>query len=207
MSLLRVAVLAALIPLAACSKQETPGKADTKASKPVEQPAQLLGPIPMEYEEPVVGGAKMAAGNSILANLRSSKDHTILVSAVEAAGLDEVLQGGDPVTFFAPTNGAFERMPGGYRTLLQPEQRDKLVRLLTYHLVPGRLDSEAMASRVMQGNGTASIETVEGSKLTATVGNGAALLVDGKGTTARISVPNVLHSNGVVYVVENVLSP
>ncbi len=164
-----------------------------------------LGPVPMAYEEPVVGGAKMVVGRDIMANLSNSKDHTILVSAIEAAGMDDILRGAGPLTVFAPTDAAFKRMDGGYQELMRPENQDQLVRLLSYHVVPEKLDDLTLANRVMAGNNTASLKTVEGTPLKATVGDGAAMIVDAKGGFARINVANVLQSNGVVHVIDKVL--
>ncbi len=204
---LRAIVLTAVVALAACSREEAPPPSAPEQAAPVVETAPMLGPVPMEYEEPVVGGATMAAGNDMLSNLRKSSDHTILVSAIESTGFDKVIQESGTLTFFAPTNGAFERMPGGYQELMKPEQNERLLRVLSYHVLPGRLDAEAMGARVLAGNGTATLETVEGGSLKATVGGGAAMVIDASGATARISVPNVVNSNGVVYVIETVLTP
>lgn len=208
MSQLRLAALATIILLAACSRQpENSAAAPAKAPAAAAPEAPELGPVPMAYEEPVVGGARMAAGNDMLGNLRKSSDHTILVSAIESTGLDKVIQESGALTLFAPTNGAFERIPGGYEELLKPEQREQLLRVLSYHMLPASVDADTMAARVMAGNGSATLETVEGGTLKATVGNGAAMLIDANGGSARISVPNVLANNGVVYIIETVLTP
>jgi len=161
----------------------------------------------MPYEEPTVGGARMAMGENIMANLAKSKDHTILVQALKAAGLDQELAGEGPLTVFAPTNAAFEGMPGGYKALLEPASRDRLVTILSYHIAPQKLDDVTLANMVMAGRGTASFATVEGHPLKATVGNGGAMIVDTKGGVARITVPNVLQGNGVLQVVDKVLIP
>jgi uncharacterized surface protein with fasciclin (FAS1) repeats len=204
---IRAVVLTALVALAACSSEEAAAPEPQEQATPVVEPGPLEGPIPMAYEEPVVGGAKMAAGNDMLGNLRKSSDHTILVSAIESTGLDKVIQESGKLTLFAPTNGAFDRIPGGYEDLMKPEQRERLLRVLSYHMLPTRIDAEAMSARVLAGNGSATLETVEGGSLKATVGNGAAMIVDANGNSADISVPNVLNSNGVVYVIETVLTP
>lgn len=204
---IRAFVLTALVALAACSTEEASVPEPQDQAKPVVEARPELGPVPMEYEEPVVGGAKMAAGSDMLSNLRKSSEHTILVSAIESTGLDKVIQESGKLTLFAPTNGAFERFPGGYEDLMKPEQRERLLQILSYHMLPIRIDADAMASRVMEGNGSAMLETVEGSSLKATVGNGAAMVVDAKGNSADISVPNVVNSNGVFYVIETVLTP
>ncbi len=206
---IRAFALTALVALSACSSEEAPVpetevQAQTKPA--VEQPPEMM-PIPMAYEEPVVGGARMSAGSDMLSNLRKSSDHTILVSAIEASGLDKVIEESGKLTLFAPTNGAFERIPGGYQELMKPEQRERLLRVLSYHMLPARIDADAMSARVLAGNGSATLETVEGGSLKATVGNGAAMVVDANGSSADISVANVVNSNGVVYVIETVLMP
>jgi uncharacterized surface protein with fasciclin (FAS1) repeats len=192
--------------LAACAADpDTPQQPVTQEVAVESAASEEMKPVPMAYEEPVVGGAKMAVGRDIMANLSNSKEHTILVLAFKAAGMDEVLQGPGPLTVFAPTNAAFERIPGGYQQLLQPGNGDQLVRLLSYHIVPEKLDDMTLANRVMAGNGTALLTTVEGTPLKATVGDGAAIIVDARDGAARITVPNVLQSNGVVQVIDKVL--
>lgn len=198
-----------LILLAACSREPEP---EPVAVQPVtETPAVAkpieMKPVPMAYEEPIVGGARMSAGKDILTNLGNSKDHTILVAAIKSAGLEEILRGSGPFTLFAPNDGAFRRMAGGYEELMKPENRERLISVLTYHLVPARLDADTLAQRVMAGNGSAQLETVEGGNLKVTVGDGSALLVDTKGTVAKLTTPNVLQSNGVVQVIDTVLMP
>ncbi|MES2859562.1 MAG: fasciclin domain-containing protein [Pseudomonadota bacterium] len=205
-----VALLSVAATALACSRAPAPVEPAAQPAKPAATtPAavQITGPIPMPYEEPMVGGAKMAMGEDIMANLVKSKDHTILVQALKAAGLDQELAGEGPLTLFAPTNAAFEAMPGGYKSLLQPASRDRLVTILSYHIAPQKLDDVTLANMVMAGRGSASFATVEGHPLKATVGNGGAMIVDTKGGIARITVPNVLQGNGVLQVVDKVLVP
>lgn len=204
---IRAAVLTAVVALAACSSEEAPAPAPQEQAAPVAAPGAVTEPTPMAYEEPVVGGATMSAGDDMLSNLRKSSDHTILVKALESSGLDKVIKESGTLTLFAPTNGAFDRLPGGYEELMKPEQRERLLQVLSYHVLPTRIDAEAMSARVLAGNGSATLETVEGGSLKATVGNGSAMIVDANGNSADISVPNVLNSNGVVYVIETVLTP
>lgn len=204
-----IALLSVISTLLACSR--TPETAPT-TPEPVspavsKAPVAELGPVPMPYEEPTVGGARMASGENIMTNLVKSTDHTIFVSALKAAGLDEVLAGPGPLTVFAPTNSAFERIPGGYKALLQADAHDRLVAILTYHIVPQKLDDVTLANLVIAGKGSTSFATVEGHPLKATVGNGSAMIVDSSGGAARITVPNVLQGNGVVQVVDKVLIP
>lgn len=193
--------------LVGCERSATGTHAPPTATKPAKPVPQITGPIPMPYVEPVVGGAKMLLSQDILSNLRRSADHTLFIKAVDTAGLDDIFRGGNSLTVFAPTNRAFQQMPGGLDPLLKPDQRDKLIALLSYHIVAGKLDADAMAQRVMAGNGRAELETAQGGKLVATVGNGAALIQDAKGASARITTPDVRQSNGVVYVVDTVLRP
>ena len=206
-----VALLSVVATVLACSRAPEPVTPAPQPAKPAASNApdagQITGPIPMPYEEPTVGGARMAMGEDIMKNLVKSKDHTIFVSALKAAGLDEVLAGPGPLTVFAPTNAAFESMPGGYKSLLQADAQDRLVAILSYHIAPQKLDDVTLANMVMAGKGTASFATVEGHPLKATVGNGGAMIVDTKGGVSRITVPNVLQGNGVVQVVDKVLIP
>lgn len=209
MSIPRLALAAALtIALAACDRSapEAPAKPAARPAKSHAAPL-ITGPTPVPYVEPMVGGAKMLLGQDILSNLRKSADHTMFIKAVDTAGLEDIFRGKDMLTVFAPTNKAFQQMPGGLDALLKPEQRDKLIALVSYHIVPGKLDADAMAQRVMAGNGKASLPTAQGGSLVATVGNGAALIQDGKGASARITTPDVRQSNGVVYVIDTVLRP
>ena len=211
MNLIRTAALLSIVAsVLACSRAPDPAPTMPQPADPVASAgagAKDLAPVPMPYEEPTVGGAQMTIGDSIMTNLVKSTDHTIFVTALKAAGLDEVLAGPGPLTVFAPTNAAFERIPGGYKALLQADAHDRLVAILTYHIVPKKLDDVTLANLVMAGGGSASFATVEGHSLKATVGNGAAMIVDSKGGSARITVPNVLQGNGVVQVVDKVLMP
>ncbi len=206
-----VALLSVVATLLACSRAPDPVTPVTQPANPAAGNApeveMITGPIPPPYEEPMVGGALMAMGENIMANLVKSKDHTIFVTALKAAGLDEVLAGPGPLTVFAPTNTAFERMPGGYKALLQPSAQDRLVAILSYHIAPQKLDDMTLANMVMAGNGSASFATVEGHPLKATVGNGGAMIVDTNGGVSRITVPNVLQGNGVLQIVDKVLIP
>lgn len=205
-----VAICVILSVLGACNANDDTTDKPTSAPAPAkaEAPQQLTGPVPMPYEEPVVGGAVMAAGKDLMANIARSQDHTILLRTLGATGLDEVLRGPGPFTLFAPTNAAFERMPAGsLEDLMKPENRDELTDLLSYHLVPGRLDADALEDLLLKGNGSTVLNTVEGSPLKAIVGDGKARMVDARGNLAEVSVANVLQSNGVMHVVNSVLMP
>ena len=157
----------------------------------------------------MVGGQPMLPSRTIVDNAVNSADHTTLVAAVKAAGLVDTLEGPGPFTVFAPVNGAFAALPPGtVETLLKPENRAKLTGILTYHVVPGRLDSAALREQVAAGGGMASLKTVNGQTLTVKA-NGPSNLVleDGRGGIATISTYDVYQSNGVIHVIDDVLLP
>ena len=158
--------------------------------------------------DPMVGGAAMYPSKNIIQNAVNSKDHTTLVAAVKAGGLVDTLEGKGPFTVFAPTNEAFAALPAGtVDTLLKPENKKTLDKILTYHVVPGRLDSKALDQDIEKGGGKAELTTVEGGKLTVT-GSGKNLMVmDEKGNTAKVTIADVMQSNGVILVVDKVLMP
>jgi uncharacterized surface protein with fasciclin (FAS1) repeats len=157
---------------------------------------------------PMVGGAAMYATKNIIENAINSKDHTTLVAAVKAGGLVNTLEGSGPFTVFAPTNEAFAALPPGtVETLLKPENKATLDKILTYHVVPGRLDSKALGQQIMSGGGKAVLKTVEGDTLTVT-GSGRNLTVtDDKGNMAKVTIADVYQSNGVIFVINKVLMP
>ncbi|GAB3175707.1 fasciclin domain-containing protein [Telluribacter humicola] len=155
-----------------------------------------------------VGGAEMYPNKTIVENALNSKDHTTLVAAVKAAGLVETLQGAGPFTVFAPTNDAFGKLPAGtVETLVKPENKGTLTTILTYHVVPGRMDSEAIAEAIKQGNGKATFKTVEGGTLTAMMKGKKLVLTDEKGGTSTVTIKDVYQSNGVIHVVDTVVMP
>lgn len=158
--------------------------------------------------DPMVGGAAMYDTKNIVQNAMNSKDHTTLVAAVKAAGLVSTLEGPGPFTVFAPTNAAFDALPQGtVATLLKPENKPELTKILTYHVVPGRLDTHALDKEIKAGGGKAMLKTVDGEMLTVR-GSGKALTVtDEKGDTAKVTIPNVYQSNGVIMVIDKVLLP
>ena len=162
-----------------------------------------------KMEKPVeVGGAPMYDTRNIVQNAVNSKDHTTLVAAVKAAGLVETLEGPGPFTVFAPTNEAFDMLPGGtVESLLKPENKDKLTAILTYHVVPGRLNSKELARLIKEGNGTAELKTVAGGKLWIMMKGTDIVLKDENGGTATVTIKNVNQSNGVIHVVDHVLLP
>jgi uncharacterized surface protein with fasciclin (FAS1) repeats len=168
----------------------------------------LLLAAPAFAADPMVGGAAMHANKNIVENAMNSKDHTTLVAAVKAGGLVDTLEGKGPFTVFAPTNEAFAALPAGtVDNLLKPENKKDLDKILTYHVVPGRLDSEVLDRDIKKGDGKAKLKTVQGDELTVT-GSGKDLMVtDDKGNTAKVTIADVYQSNGVIQVVDKVLMP
>ena len=159
-------------------------------------------------KDPMVGGAKMYANRDIVDNAVNSKDHTTLVAAVKAAGLVDTLKGPGPFTVFAPTNDAFAKLPAGtVDTLLKPENLDKLKSVLTYHVVAGRISASDLKKMIKDGNGTATMKTVQGEPLWATMQDNMIVVKDQKGNMAHISISNVYQSNGVIHVIDTVLMP
>ena len=155
-----------------------------------------------------VGGAPMYASKDIIDNAVNSKDHTTLVAAVKAAGLVETLKGPGPFTVFAPTNAAFAALPAGtVDTLLKPESKPTLTKVLTYHVVSGKMDAAALMAAVKAGNGKAMLKTVSGGTLTATSNGSAVMVMDETGGTANVAIADVIQSNGVIHVVDKVLLP
>ena len=154
----------------------------------------------------MVGGAAMYPSKDIVANAMNSKDHTTLVAAVKAAGLVETLQSKGPFTVFAPKNEAFEKLPAGtVDSLLKPENKDTLKKVLTYHVVSGRLDAQELMARAKKNDGKAELTTLNGDKLWVMASASTLTLRDGKGMTANITVPDVYQSNGVIHVIDTVV--
>jgi uncharacterized surface protein with fasciclin (FAS1) repeats len=157
----------------------------------------------------MVGGEAMYPKKDIVSNAVESADHTTLVAAVKAAGLVSTLQGEGPFTVFAPVNDAFENLPAGtVESLLKPEAKGKLTAVLTYHVLAGTYDFDALAKAIKKGNGMASLKTVQGEKLTFMMNGKHNIQVkDAKGNVANISVYDVYQSNGVIQVIDKVLLP
>ena len=156
----------------------------------------------------MVGGASMLPSKDIIDNAVNSKDHTTLVAAVKAAGLVETLKGPGPFTVFAPTNMAFEALPAGtVDTLLKPENKPMLTKVLTYHVVAGKFDAAAIAKMIADGKGMAQLKTVEGGTLTVKAQGKNVMVMDEKGGTAQVTIADVVQSNGVIHVVDKVLMP
>ena len=159
-------------------------------------------------KNPMVGGAAMYPTKDIIDNAVNSADHTTLVAAVKAAGLVGTLKGAGPFTVFAPTNEAFGKLPAGtVETLVKPENKDMLTKILTYHVVSGRISAMDLKKQIKAGHGKAELTTVQGEKLTAMMNGSSIMIHDAKGGMATISISNVFQSNGVIHVVDSVLMP
>ena len=159
-------------------------------------------------KNPVVGGQPMYPTKDIIDNAVNSADHTTLVAAVKAAGLVDTLKGAGPFTVFAPTNEAFAKLPAGtVENLLKPENKDTLTKILTYHVVAGRLSATDLRKQIKAGNGQAELKTVSGGTLTVMMQGKNIVLKDEKGGMSTITIPNVFQSNGVIHVVDMVVLP
>jgi uncharacterized surface protein with fasciclin (FAS1) repeats len=162
----------------------------------------------MKDGNPMVGGAAMYKTKDIVDNAVNSSDHTTLVAAVNAAGLAPTLKGKGPFTVFAPTNEAFDKLPAGtVSTLVMPENKAMLTKILKYHVVAGNMDSKAIMKAIKKGKGKAVLTTVEGGTLTAMMDGNTLTLTDEKGGMSRVTIADVRQSNGVIHVVDTVLMP
>jgi uncharacterized surface protein with fasciclin (FAS1) repeats len=163
--------------------------------------ATIVAPVSAQEKTVMVGGAAMFPSKNIIQNAVNSKDHTTLVAAVKAAGLVSTLEGKGPFTVFAPTNAAFGKLPAGtVDTLVKPENKATLTKILTYHVVPGKLE----ASDLSDGK---KLKTVEGGELTVKKADGKVMIIDAKGGTSTVTISNVNQSNGVIHVIDTVLMP
>lgn len=200
----RIAVLAAasvaVLTLAACNQNKPAEKTEEAAPPPAAAPMTA---------ETMVGGAAMNPAEDIVVNASKASNLTTLVSAVQAAGLVETLKGTGPFTVFAPDNAAFDKIPAATREgLMQPAQKAELTKILTYHVVPGRLTAADIAAQAQANGGTATLTTVQGEKLTVKdAGGGRWQITDAKGGAATITQADVAQSNGVVHVIDTVLMP
>ncbi|MES2849499.1 MAG: fasciclin domain-containing protein [Bacteroidota bacterium] len=163
----------------------------------------------MEKENTVeVGGAPMYPSKDIVSNAVNSKDHTTLVAAVKAAGLVETLQSPGPFTVFAPTNEAFNMLPAGtVDNLVKPENKAALTGILTYHVVAGKWNADAIAKLIKDGSGIAEVKTVAGGKLWLMMKGKDLMIKDEKGGVAKVTIKDVNQSNGVIHVIDHVLMP
>jgi uncharacterized surface protein with fasciclin (FAS1) repeats len=156
--------------------------------------------------DPMVGGSALYPSKNIVQNAVNSNDHTTLVAAVKAAGLVSTLEGPGPFTVFAPTNEAFAKLPPGtVTTLLKPENKAELTKILTYHVVPGRYTSADILNMISAGGGKATLKTVEGEPLTLTSSGGKIIVTDTKGGMANVTIGDVHQSNGEIFVIDAVL--
>ena len=162
----------------------------------------------MKEKTVTVGGAAMYPSKNIVENAMNSKDHTTLVAAVKAAGLVETLQGKGPFTVLAPTNEAFAKLPKGtVETLVKPENKETLTKILTYHVLAGKYSAKQIWAAVKTGNGKAAMKTVEGEEVTFWTKGNDLYVTDAKGTRAKVTIADVNQSNGVIHVLDTVLMP
>ena len=159
-------------------------------------------------KNPTVGGADMYPTKTIVENAVNSPIHKTLVAAVKAGGLVDTLNSPGPFTVFAPTDDAFAKLPAGtVETLVKPENKDALVKILTYHVVVGRISAKQLENMIKKGGGKATLKTVQGEDLTATMSGGKIMLTDVKGGMATVMTADVFQSNGVIHVIDAVLMP
>lgn len=166
--------------------------------------------VVVAFSLPMIGVAQYGSNDTpdIVDVAASSDAHTTLVAAVKAAGLVEVLKGEGPFTVFAPTNAAFDALPEGtVASLLKPENKDQLTAILTYHVVPGKLDAASVVKAINAGNGMATVTTVQGGELTAYLKEGSVYLKDENGNEAQVTATDLMGSNGVIHVINAVVTP
>ncbi len=191
---------AALLTLAACNNN---------AEEPTTAAPAEATPMAPASTDPVVGGAPMSPNATIVANAAKASNLTTLVSAVQAAGLAETLGGSGPFTVFAPTNAAFAKLPAGtVEGLVKPAAKADLTKILTYHVVPGKMSAADLTAAITAGGGKAELTTVQGGTLTVMANaDGSVTLTDAKGGTSKVTQADVLQSNGVVHVIDTVVMP
>ena len=161
-----------------------------------------------QKKNPSVGGAPMYANKTIVQNAIASPIHKTLVAAVKAAGLVDTLNSAGPFTVFAPTDDAFAKLPAGtVETLVKPENKDTLTKILTYHVVAGKVSSRQLIAMIKKGGGKATLKTVSGGTLTASLSGKKVILTDEMGGTATVTTADVFQSNGVIHVIDTVLMP
>jgi len=186
-------------------------KMSASASMSATAPAPMAAPpqtTPMAEASVMVGGAAMYPSKNIIENAVNSADHKTLVAAVKAAGLVDTLSGAGPFTVFAPTDAAFARLPAGtVDGLLKPEMKTTLQKVLTYHVVAGRMTAADISKAIQAGGGKATLTTVAGGTLTASMMGKMIMLVDAKGNMSHVTIGDVMQSNGVIHVVDSVLMP
>lgn len=159
-------------------------------------------------KDPMVGGAAMYPTKNIVENASNASNLSTLVAAVKAAGLVDTLEGPGPFTVFAPTNDAFEKLPAGtVQTLLKPENKEMLTKVLTYHVIPGKVSAQQLVKQIKDNGGKATLKTVNGETLTASLEGKNVVLTDEKGGQSMVTTADVFQSNGVVHVINAVLLP
>jgi uncharacterized surface protein with fasciclin (FAS1) repeats len=170
--------------------------------------AAFAGKHAMKTMNPSVGGAAMMPAKTIVQNASAAPNLTTLVAAVKAAGLVDTLMGPGPFTVFAPTNTAFEKLPDGtVGMLVKPENKATLTKILTYHVVAGKMTAKDIIGAIKQGGGSAMLTTVAGEKLSARLSGNSVIITDGKGGQSAVTTVDVMQSNGVVHVIDSVLLP
>ena len=170
--------------------------------------ATITAPVNAQEKTVMVGGAAMFPSKNIVQNAVNSKDHTTLVAAVKAAGLVETLQSAGPFTVFAPTNDAFKKLPAGtVETLVKPESKATLTKILTYHVVAGKMSAKDLMDAAKKAGGKAKLKTVAGEELTVEAQGTSLIITDAKGGKSKVTIQNVNQSNGVIHVVDTVLLP
>lgn len=194
-------------PATAAPAAPATGTATTTTATPATGATATAGAT-VTAPNPQVGGAEMLASKNIVENASAAPNLSTLVQAVQAADLAATLSGPGPFTVFAPENDAFTRLaPGTLDTLLKPENKPTLTKVLTYHVVPGKVSLAQIRDQIKAGGGTATLTTVEGSPLTIAEEGAAIVLTDASGNKSYVAVPDVNQSNGVVHVVNGVVVP
>lgn len=213
MRILKTAAPAALLcgllfTLGACASKDANSMSTAAPAAESMSEAPAMAPeMPME-KTVMVGGAAMYPSKNIIENAVNSADHTTLVAAVKAAGLVETLSGPGPFTVFAPTNAAFDKLPKGtVDKLVMPANKPMLTKILTYHVVAGKMSAADLIAAIKAGGGKAALTTVQGEKLTASLSGDMVLLTDAKGGKSTVTIADVNQSNGVIHVVDTVLMP
>ena len=201
-------IAGAAIALGACAKSDSVDKNAAGNDLAITNDSATTNDVGTASNSSVVGGAEMLSTKTIVENASKSADHTTLVSAVKAAGLVDTLSGAGPFTVFAPTNAAFAKLPAGaVDGLMKPAMKADLKKVLTYHVVPGKLTAADISAKIKAGKGKAELTTVQGEKLTAMESGGKITLTDAKGGTSTVTQGDVMQSNGVIHVVDSVLMP
>jgi uncharacterized surface protein with fasciclin (FAS1) repeats len=170
--------------------------------------AIATGSASAQMKDPMVGGAEMYPSKTIVENAIDSPIHKTLVAAVKAAGLVDTLNSPGPFTVFAPTDDAFAKLPAGtVETLVKPENKETLTKILTYHVVAGKISSKQLVGMIKKGGGKAELKTVQGEMLTATLSGSNVVLTDAKGGMSTVTIADVYQKNGVIHVIDTVLMP